>query len=295
MAKQQRRIRPASRFWIRRRGQQTIAVIPTLLTLGNAVCGFGSITYAARVGPEVAASNDLYFAALLIFVAMIFDALDGPVARLSSQTSDFGAQLDSLSDAISFGVAPAFLMLRVSYVFHPRVLWVIALLYVLSVLLRLARFNLHNDTDEYKHPFCGLPSPAAAGMVASLVIVAPGHGGVASLLESHWLVESLTSATTTFVPVAALIAAFLMISRVPYQRDVSQFVSGRVRYRRLVKFVFLLVVVAAFHELAMPLVFIWYVASPVLRALFSRMLRMRATLEAGDEATNGSDADDAYT
>ncbi len=73
-----------------------VAIIPSLFTLGNAVCGFGCITYAAKVGPEAATPNDLYFAALLIFGAMVFDALDGPVARLARQTSAFGAHLDSL-------------------------------------------------------------------------------------------------------------------------------------------------------------------------------------------------------
>ena len=88
------------------------AVLPTLLTLGNAACGFGAITFAAKVGPSNAGGNELFIAALLIFLAMLFDLLDGSAARWARQTSDFGAQLDSLSDSISFGIAPAFLMLQ---------------------------------------------------------------------------------------------------------------------------------------------------------------------------------------
>ena len=115
----------------RARRRRMVAIIPSLFTLGNAVCGFGCITYAAKVGPEGATPNDLYIAALLIFAAMVFDALDGPVARLAKQTSAFGANLDSLADAISFGVAPAFLMLKFSPVLlHPRLVWVIAVLYM---------------------------------------------------------------------------------------------------------------------------------------------------------------------
>ena len=89
------------------------AVFPTLLTLGNAACGFGAITFAAKVGPDPAGEHDLFLSAVLIFLAMLFDMLDGSVARWAKQTSEFGAQLDSLCDAVSFGVAPAFLMLRV--------------------------------------------------------------------------------------------------------------------------------------------------------------------------------------
>src|SRR4051794_17117377 len=100
-------------------------VLPTLLTLGNAVCGFGAITFAAKVGPTSLEGtellqpsvggrfgNELFVAAILIFLGMLFDMLDGRAARWAKHTTDFGAQLDSLCDAITFGVAPAFLMLQ---------------------------------------------------------------------------------------------------------------------------------------------------------------------------------------
>lgn len=295
MPKQPRRGVTTSQFWLRLRGQQMFAVIPTLLTLGNSACGFGSITYAAKVGPETASANNLYIAALLIFVAMIFDMLDGPVARLSRQTSGFGAQLDSLSDAISFGVAPAFLMLQFSHVFHPRVLWVIAVLYVLAAVLRLARFNVNKDEDESRRPFCGLPSPAAAGTVASLVIINPAHSDLAGVFtqQTRWLADLLTSATAGFVPVATLIVACLMVSRVPYPRAFSHHVKGRVSYQRLVKFVFILVVVAAFHELAMPLLFIYYVTSPVVRAAFAALSSAPATEAIDQDSGNGSGTESA--
>ncbi|HEX6986198.1 MAG TPA: CDP-alcohol phosphatidyltransferase family protein, partial [Planctomycetaceae bacterium] len=94
---------------------RVFAVLPTMLTLGNAACGFGSITFAAKLGPAVDLGDPgthLYVSALLIFLAMVFDALDGRAARWANQSSEFGAQLDSLCDALSFGAAPAFLMLQ---------------------------------------------------------------------------------------------------------------------------------------------------------------------------------------
>src|SRR5438445_5672240 len=90
-----------------------MAILPTLLTLGNAVCGFAAIVFASKIDPH-APETAAFFAVSgwLILAAMVFDALDGYAARLSKTASDFGGQLDSLCDAISFGVAPAFVLLR---------------------------------------------------------------------------------------------------------------------------------------------------------------------------------------
>src|SRR5256885_2329051 len=89
-----------------------IAIIPTLLTLGNGVCGFASVAFASKI--DSADQSDVYFtiSAWFVVAAMLFDALDGYAARLSKSASEFGGQLDSLCDAISFGLAPAFLLLR---------------------------------------------------------------------------------------------------------------------------------------------------------------------------------------
>ena len=93
-----------------------IAIIPTLLTLGNGVCGFAAIACAGKMGQAGATpESDSFYLALggwLVLAAMVFDALDGYIARLSRTASKFGGELDSLCDAISFGVAPAFLLLR---------------------------------------------------------------------------------------------------------------------------------------------------------------------------------------
>src|SRR2546425_9295770 len=93
-----------------------IAIIPTLFTLGNGVCGFGAITFAARITRDNLLDsqeiNWLWWSGMMILAAMVFDLLDGRVARMARWTSDFGAQLDSLCDAVSFGVAPAFLLLK---------------------------------------------------------------------------------------------------------------------------------------------------------------------------------------
>ena len=169
-----------------------IKVLPTLLTLGNLLCGFAAIHYAAK---PVEASDffgwsTLTVAGTLIFFGMFFDALDGGVARLTRSTSDLGAQLDSLCDMVTFGVAPAFMMLRlVSHYygaehgtnilgpdadnFYAKATWTIAAVYICCTALRLARFNSETVNDDVTAHmwFRGLPSPGSAGCVASLILL----------------------------------------------------------------------------------------------------------------------------
>src|SRR5262245_59844278 len=95
-----------------RRTVKKIAILPTMLTLGNAVCGFASIAYASKIDGKPENAEFFAVSGWLIVAAMVFDALDGYVARLARTVSNFGAELDSLCDAISFGAAPAFLVLR---------------------------------------------------------------------------------------------------------------------------------------------------------------------------------------
>ncbi len=172
---------------------RTVAVFPTMFTLGNLICGFFAIVVASRVAPdsrdvrqapEINADNPANFvlglnpadpthnvmlSGWLIFLAMIFDALDGHVARLAKITSDFGAQLDSLCDLVTFGVAPAFLMVKMcpdfTYVAR-EAMWIIAAVFTACAAIRLARFNVETETDDDHLTFIGLPTPAAAGCIA---------------------------------------------------------------------------------------------------------------------------------
>lgn len=270
----------------RSKRQKMIAVFPSLLTLGNVACGFGCITYAAKVGPEIDVTEPFYIAAVLIFAGMLLDALDGPVARLTKQTSQFGAQLDSLADAITFGVAPAFLMLTFSRVFHPRVLWVIATLYVLCTVLRLARFNVTNDEDSSHESFCGLPSPAAAGMVASLMFIGPGlvqwtDPGTAD--SARKVGEFLIKAA---LPVMTLVVACLMVSPIRYPHFFNQLVRGRHSFQYLVKLIFASVIVFAVKELAIPIIFFYFVVASPLRALWSQVV-LRRVLNRPEPVSSG--------
>ena len=161
---------------------RTIAVFPTLLTLGNLICGFFAIVVAARIEkPAAILSNvdmgdtrNVMLSGCLIFVAMIFDGLDGYVARLARTSSDFGAELDSLCDVVSFGVAPGFLLVKMCPRFtylHDQAVWIIAAAFAACAALRLARFNVETSDDDDHLYFSGLPSPAAAAVIAGFAIM----------------------------------------------------------------------------------------------------------------------------
>ncbi len=164
---------------------RTIALLPNLLTLGNAFCGLLALSKAIDALALSGGNPALFYhkmetACWLVFLGMLFDAVDGKVARLTGGTSDFGAQLDSFADALTFGCAPALLAkvliehegpLR-DYAGNPRLHFLCAAAFALMAILRLVRFNLETDDDESAHRFFkGLPSPAAAGAVVSTLLL----------------------------------------------------------------------------------------------------------------------------
>jgi CDP-diacylglycerol--serine O-phosphatidyltransferase len=249
-----------------RRRARVFAVLPTLLTLGNAVCGFGAITLAAG-GADPGSS--LFAAAGLIFLAMVCDTLDGSAARWADRVTPFGAQLDSLCDAISFGAAPALLMFRFSvpHGYPPRLLWVVAALYVTCTVLRLARFNVRADDRGPPGSFRGLPSPAAAGTVASFPVMVYGLGHLA-YPDRHpaWdgIAGWLGAAAGRVLPAVTLAVACLMVSSVRYAHVVRHLVRGRRTGRHVIKLVFAVAVISVLPELSALLLFGWYTfATPI--------------------------------
>ena len=142
---------------IRRRG---IYLLPNLFTTAALFAGFYAIVQAMNTRFDVAA--------VAIFAAMVLDALDGRVARLTRTQSAFGAEYDSLSDMVSFGAAPALVMYEWALKGMGKAGWVAAFVYVAGAALRLARFNVMLDVAD-KRWFTGLPSPSAAALVAGFV------------------------------------------------------------------------------------------------------------------------------
>jgi CDP-diacylglycerol--serine O-phosphatidyltransferase len=266
---------------VEQRTLKKIAVIPTLLTLGNAVCGFAAIACASKIDVDRLAATEYYFAysGWWIFAAMAFDALDGYVARLSKVASKFGGELDSLCDAISFGLAPAFLVMRMgpswSEPLLHRALAGIAVLYMVCALLRLARYNVETPNDPAGgRRFRGLPSPAAAGCLASLAILrgAFQHGEVFAGLAQPDL-GVMRRVIELWGTVGGLVVALLMVSRVPYPHLTKQLLRGRRPFSHLIQLIVSAFLLALFRELAVVVVFWAYGLVIPLRYSIARSLR----------------------
>lgn len=221
---------------LRMRRLKTLPVLPTLLTAGNLACGITAILCAAH--------NLLELGAIMVFVAMVCDMLDGKVARLTKTEGPFGAELDSLSDVVSFGVAPAILVHRMVLgspgVFGPdqRILWFVTVFYPVMAAIRLARYNVEHSDTATAH-FRGIPSPGAAAVVCSWILVQYDptlqslipttpigkdyqYVNLMSLDAFRWIVVGIT-----------LLSALLMVSTVHYPH-VGNTILGRMSFRTVI-------------------------------------------------------------
>ncbi len=271
-------VRKAGRYRRRRRRRPgkrrrlTLAVLPTVLTLGNGVCGLAAIAIAVSTATlEWDLETKLYAAGLLIFGGMLFDALDGSAARLTGQASRFGAELDSLCDAVTFGVAPAVIVWRISDALPQRLTWAIGVLFAICVLLRLARFNVETPEDDDHEGFEGLPSPAAAGTLAAFAIAITDVKFYATSDQypawvggmSAWTLE----ASHFFIPVLAALLAFLMVSRFRYPHVFAQLLQGRRTPNQIGQALFAVVGVVLLHWVALPLMLCYFSFGSPLRSL----------------------------
>ncbi len=246
----------------------TLAVLPTLLTLGNGVCGLAAIAVAMSVTLDWPLDQKLFVAGILIFAGMVFDALDGSAARMTGQSSQFGAELDSLCDAITFGTAPAVIVWRISDLLPARLTWAIGALFALCVLIRLARFNVETGEDDAHEGFDGLPSPAAAGTLAAFAIAMPDLAAASVEPAYPEMIQSAAAwllwASHFFIPMLALALAYLMVSRFHYPHIVQQWVRGRRAPHQIGQALFAVFSVFLLHWLALPVAFCYFAfASPI--------------------------------
>lgn len=303
LAEPQTDLRPTRRGRLRRRGGRRrlpgVKVLPTLMTLGNLVCGFAAIYYSARAGesggPTPFGWHPLTVAGALVFLGMAFDAIDGSLARLTRSTSDMGAQLDSLADVVTFGVAPAFMMLRLVGLYYgpgdvilgpdagnlyARLCWSVAAIYICCTALRLARFNVETPgSDEDAHRwFKGLPSPGAGGAVASLALL---HQHLMLVTWRDDLPAGFAATSAMVIPAATLLCAFAMVSRLRYPHFVNRVLKGR---RSMATVAAMVVAVAGsvwwFHE-ALAIALSAYALSGPLLAAFRRRMPPPGAPDAG--------------
>ncbi|WP_158542481.1 CDP-diacylglycerol--serine O-phosphatidyltransferase [Lujinxingia litoralis] len=177
-------------------------ILPNLFTLSSVVAGM----YSIQLSTTATDVNEMTMAAWLVFVSMVCDTFDGRVARLTRTESEFGVQLDSLADAISFGVAPAFLLYNWGLSELGLLGLLVSCVYTAGTVMRLARFNvMANQSEGPSRYFLGLPSPLAAGMVASLVLAHVSFSG------------QISTGASGSVAAAALLLGGLMVSNVRYR------------------------------------------------------------------------------
>lgn len=270
-------------------------MLPTLFTLGNLVAGFAAIHYAARPidyeGPW--GWTGLTLAGILVFVGMFFDGIDGSIARLTRSSSTLGAQLDSLCDMLTFGVAPAFMALRLvighfeetgaeAWVIGPeadsvlgKIVWAIAAVYVCCACMRLARFNVESGLSQVNDHrlFRGLPTPGAAGAVAAVII-----------LHQHYLVvkfggefpQEIVRWTTLVIPAVMALCALAMVSSIPYLHFANNYFRGPKSFGFVVRLVVVLMLMIWWLQEILAIAFVTYAISGPARLAWRWMRRGKA-------------------
>ena len=206
-----------------------IYILPNLFTTLNIFCGFYSVIAAVN--------GAINAAAIAILVAVIFDALDGKIARATQTTSRFGVEYDSLADLISFGLAPG--LMAYLWVLKPlgRLGWLAAFLFMVCGALRLARFNTQVDSVKSDY-FVGLPIPAAAGMIAATVLL-------------HHRLGIGSGANKILILMLIYILSFFMVSSIKFHSFKKPELFKKMNFNVLVAAILIMIFIAAQPAIAL--------------------------------------------
>ena len=258
-----------------------IYLLPNLFTAGNMLCGFLAIKNCieARFTTLSAEGRAEHYnmAVWFILFACICDLFDGRVARATKRESLFGAEFDSIADTVSFGVAPAlmacFLVIKPEVTENVQlVTWLLAFIYLLCAGVRLARFNVltnplvpGNEKRVAGGDFVGLPSPAAAGMIASLVLVL---SKVMKSADQKDPFEQAVQAWSWSLLPLMLIISFLMISNVRFPSFKKLDWSAKARTRGFILIILVAAVVFRYPQYSFPAIFLGYISFSIFRHIF---------------------------
>lgn len=221
-----------------------VYLLPNILTTFGLFAGFYAIILATK--------GQFSQAAMMIFVAMLWDGIDGRVARLTNTQSEFGAQYDSMSDMISFGIAPALLMYFWLFADFGKIGWIGAFIYVTAAALRLARFNAQIQVQDKRY-FQGLPSPAAAAAIAGMIWAKELLGVTyydQYLLLSGWIILVCVSV--------------LMVSNVRYYSFKEINLKGRSSFKLLLIATLIMIVIVVLPSAILFIASLAYVLSGLL-------------------------------
>jgi CDP-diacylglycerol--serine O-phosphatidyltransferase len=251
------RLRPVPKPQVPRGLRRGVALLPSVFTIANLFCGWACVIYAMR--------GDLSTAAPFIGIAIVLDMLDGRIARMTGTTSDFGVQLDSLADLISFGMAPAILAFQWGLAPLGRVGWAAGFLFVTAAALRLARFNIQTHAD--KRYFVGMPSPAAAAIPAATVFYFSD-----GLHTIHYAWPAIA---------VVLVPALLMVSTIRFLSFKTLDLGTKRSYRGLIGLAALIALVASRPHEVLLLMAYAYLASGLVGLALSRLRARTAADRAG--------------
>ncbi len=250
----------------RRRFRRGVYLLPSMFTMGSMFCGYACIVYAMR--------GEFATAAPLIGLAIVIDMLDGPIARMTGTTSAFGVEFDSLADIISFGVAPAILTFAWGLQSLGRLGWAAGFLFVAAAAVRLARFNIQTGSQDKRY-FVGMPSPAAAGVLAATVFAYP--------LGFNTYIEALPVLAMVIVP------ALLMVSTVRFRSFKNLNLQARRKYPVLLLVALGLALLAAQPEIVLVVLAYGYLGATFVEVVWLR-LRRRHSHEAREDEVPAEDA-----
>jgi CDP-diacylglycerol---serine O-phosphatidyltransferase len=268
--------------------------LPTILTLGNFGSGFVAIVLAARslVPAKEAATlpitghqTDLiYIACGCLFLAMLFDLLDGKVARMTGSACRFGAEMDSLADVVSFGAAPAMILCIHWIRVEPdtahwwSLVLVCGFIYAACAAIRLGRYNVESTETKATDYFRGIPSPGAGGAVVTMFLFVH-DGRIRPILEGalgpQWMMRLLAA--------HMVIIGLLMVSRIPYAHVSNRLLGGRKRLTHLVAGLLGLIVILLYPVYLLALAFNGYIAWGLITEA-RRILRRRRNRDTASHA-----------
>ncbi len=233
------------------RFKRGVYLLPSMFTVGNLFCGYACVVYSTQ--------GDFEIAALFIGFAMVLDTFDGFVARLTKSNTAFGVELDSLADVVSFGLAPA--ILAFSWGLWPlrRLGWAAGFIFVTAAAMRLARFNIQTATVTDKRYFVGMPSPAAASVIAATVYLYP-YG----LQDRQMALAALAM---------VLVPAFLMVSTIRFRSVKAIDVGWHRSYLGVFVLAIAIALIASHPRIALVVLSYSYVIFAFVGWVFSKMRR----------------------
>ena len=256
---------------VARRGiRRGVYLLPSVFTLANMFCGYCCIVFTMR--------DEFQAAAPLIGLAVVLDMLDGRIARLTGSTSEFGLQFDSLADVISFGVAPALLAFQWWLTPFDKLGWAAGFVFVSAAAIRLARFNIQSSVPGDRRYFVGMPSPAAAGVIAATVFAYP-YG------LQDWY-------ATLALPMV-IVPALLMMSTIRYRSFKTLDLKSRRSYRNLIPIVLVIAAITTHPQLTLVILAYAYLLSAFVGLAWHKLRRREPVPGAAQPGAEGSRTEEA--